>query len=378
MAFARALRLIRLSTAVKSNPHVPLSELLQSLGISRSQFYKDKLALSRLGFEFRYSRSDRAYKVLQDAFVPAGDLTLAERLALVLCVRQMATLDEALGSEALSGVRKLIAQSSQPEREVLLEALEEVAPAKGWGCDPKVFSLLQQALSEHCRILIRHDSVREGRVKEWLLDPCALFFRRRALYLDAWCVDLREYRTFRANRIREVHLMPVLVPPRPDYSFSERHRGAFSAFSGRGERCVRVRFGRATAPFIREALWHPSQVIEELPDGGLILQVDVSEPREVAWWALQWGEDAEVLEPEELRKELGTTAWRLVETYLGEEVAAGRAESWKEMRAAEAPAPYGPEKAGTSKGKRNPLPKASPPLEGPIPPAKENLPRRGP
>jgi predicted DNA-binding transcriptional regulator YafY len=328
MAFARALRLIRLSTAVKSNPHIPLPELLQSLGISRSQFYKDKLALSRLGFEFRYSRSERAYKVLQDAFVPAGDLTLGERLALVLCVRQMASLDQAVGSEALSGVRKLVAQSSQAEREVLLEALEEAAPAKGYGCDPKVFSLLQMALSEHSRVLIRHDSVREGRVKDWLLDPCALFFRKRALYLDAWCVDLREYRTFRANRIREVHLMPVLVPPRPDYSFSERHAGAFSAFSGRGERRVRVRFGRRTAPFIRESLWHPSQVIEDLSDGGLILQVEVSEPREVAWWALQWGEDAEVLEPEELREELGRTATRLAHTYLGEGVLERDEGSW--------------------------------------------------
>lgn len=353
MAFPRALRLIRLSTAVKSNPHLPLSELLRSLGISRSQFYKDKLALSRLGFEFRYSRSERAYKVLQDAFVPAGDLTLSERLALVLCVRQVAPLDEALGAEALSGVRKLIAQSSQAERDVLLETLEEAAPAEGYGCDPKVFSLLQRALSEHSRILIRHDSLREGRLKEWLLDPCALFFRKRALYLDAWCVDLREYRTFRANRIREVHLMPVLVPPRPDYSFSERHAGAFSAFSGLGEKRVRVRFGRRTAPFIRESLWHPSQAIEDLPDGGLILQVDVSEPREVAWWALQWGEDAEVLEPEGLRKELGRTAWRLAHTYLGEAMAPSTAEPWKELRAAEATPHYGKEKSGSPGGEKN-------------------------
>ncbi len=356
MGFERALRLIRLSTAVKSNPNVPLSDLLQSLGISRSQFYKDKLALSRLGFEFRYSRKERTYKVLQDAFVPAGDLTLSERLALVLCVRQTATLDEAIGAEALSGIRKLISESSQSERKILQEALEEVVPAKGWGCDPKVFGPLQQALSERRRILIRHDSVREGRAKEWLLDPCALFFQKRALYLDAWCVDSREYRTFRANRIREVHLMPVLVPPRPDYSFSERHAGAFSAFSGREGKRVRVRFGRATAPFIREALWHSSQVIEELSDGGLILQVDVGEPREVGWWVLQWGAGAEVLEPEELRKELGETVRRLLETYVGEEV--GGVEAWRGTRAAEAPARYRPKKARVSKGKRSPLQKS--------------------
>ena len=39
------------------------------------------------------------------------------------------------------------------------------------------------------------------------------------------------------------------------------------------------------------------------------------EPREVGWWALQWGASAEVLEPESLRREMAETAWRMVEVY---------------------------------------------------------------
>jgi predicted DNA-binding transcriptional regulator YafY len=41
----------------------------------------------------------------------------------------------------------------------------------------------------------------------------------------------------------------------------------------------------------------------------------VSEPREVGWWALQWGASADVLEPQSLRQEMATTARKLVEVY---------------------------------------------------------------
>ena len=43
----------------------------------------------------------------------------------------------------------------------------------------------------------------------------------------------------------------------------------------------------------------------------VLAEVEVSEPREVGWWALQWGACAEVLEPEGLRREVGETQVRL-------------------------------------------------------------------
>jgi predicted DNA-binding transcriptional regulator YafY len=35
----------------------------------------------------------------------------------------------------------------------------------------------------------------------------------------------------------------------------------------------------------------------------------------VGWWVLQWGANAEVLEPESLRQEIGETARALVAVY---------------------------------------------------------------
>jgi predicted DNA-binding transcriptional regulator YafY len=100
-----------------------------------------------------------------------------------------------------------------------------------------------------------------------------------------------------------------------DYNFTERHKHSFSVFVGNTVQWVRVRFNKASAPYIREACWHRSQQLTPQPDGSLLFEVEVNDPREVGWWVLQWGADAEVLEPESLRQELRETAERLAGLY---------------------------------------------------------------
>jgi predicted DNA-binding transcriptional regulator YafY len=124
----------------------------------------------------------------------------------------------------------------------------------------------------------------------------------------------RQVKMFRMNRIKKVDFQGIRVPtPLVAYNIRERHRRSFSVFVGEGMQRVRIKFfsDPRMRQFITETCWHSSQQIEELPDGGFIFQVDVCEPREVGWWALQWGASAEVLEPESLRQEMAETAQKL-------------------------------------------------------------------
>jgi len=80
-------------------------------------------------------------------------------------------------------------------------------------------------------------------------------------------------------------------------------------------RGVTVRFSKKARPFIEESLWHHSQEIKREKDGSILFRADVAEPREVLWWALQWGADAEILEPKELREEAKKTIERMMMLY---------------------------------------------------------------
>ena len=66
---------------------------------------------------------------------------------------------------------------------------------------------------------------------------------------------------------------------------------------------------------IRESKRHPSQVIEELPGGGVIFTVTVSGMEEIGSWILGWGSEAEVIEPLELRAKMLETGEEMVRTY---------------------------------------------------------------
>ncbi|MFQ5914581.1 MAG: helix-turn-helix transcriptional regulator [Nitrospinota bacterium] len=366
-ALGRVLRLIRVATEIKANPKTTPEALRRALGVSRSQFYKDRRGLALLGFEFRYSRKERLFRVVRDAFLPAQDLTFPERFALVLAVRQFLTYgDYALGVDALTGIRKLIGQSVKEEGKLLRETLDDVVLRHGFGCDPSVLEALQKAMAERRRISLRQRSIREGRFKTWTVDPCALLFRRRALYLDAYALEAREYRMFRANRIVDVQILPVRVPPREDYSFVRRHGSAFhpaddvvaldfegypfgrrrnsdlSEFAGEDRTRVRVQFDPSISAYVREILWQPSQSLTELPDGGLILEVEVNEPREVGWWTLQWGARAEILAPRELWEELAREIGRLYRLYAARRAAISKKTAEAAAPVAVKPAPEPP------------------------------------
>lgn len=163
---------------------------------------------------------------------------------------------------------------------------------------------------------IRYARPSDEAARTHTLDPYQIYFKRRALYLDTYSPKAGKDLVFRVNRISRVQPLPARFTRRPAYNFAQRHQHAFSVFVGDTVQRVRVRFAQRIAPFIREACWHHSQRLTEEDDGSLLFEVEVSEPREVGWWVLQWGAEAEVLEPDSLRQELGQTAERLVGMYV--------------------------------------------------------------
>jgi predicted DNA-binding transcriptional regulator YafY len=66
-----------------------------------------------------------------------------------------------------------------------------------------------------------------------------------------------------------------------------------------------------------ETTWHSLQQTERTPDGGMIWRSTVSGVIEIRLWILSWGEDAEVLEPPELRAQVRDILGRAASQYAG-------------------------------------------------------------
>jgi predicted DNA-binding transcriptional regulator YafY len=313
----RTPRLIRFITEIKTNPRQTPAQLQRTLGISRAQFFEDKRLLGEaFGFKIRFNRAKCRYEIIEDPYLPIVDLKLSEAFALILAVRQLsASGDYILTYEAIEGIKKIVA-SAQPElRSFLQNVLDETVLRQGFGCDASTLESLRQACAEHHHVVITYEHYDQEALWRHEIDPYQLFFRRRALYLDAYDKGTRALRVFRVNRVKKVEFTGIRGVMVSDYSFARRFQDSFSTFVGEGTTTVKVRFTKRIAPYIRESLWHWSQQLTPLPDGDLLYEVRVNYPKEVAWWAMSWGSEAEVLEPPELREYVAAEVRKLAAVY---------------------------------------------------------------
>ena len=63
-----------------------------------------------------------------------------------------------------------------------------------------------------------------------------------------------------------------------------------------------IKLGGEVAGNVDENAWHKTQQTMFESDGSLIFEVDVDGIEEISWWVLGYGDQAQVIDPPELRK----------------------------------------------------------------------------
>jgi predicted DNA-binding transcriptional regulator YafY len=96
-----------------------------------------------------------------------------------------------------------------------------------------------------------------------------------------------------------------------DFDFEKFSESAFNVIWGEPQE-VKIRFSPDQAPYIEERTWHPSQKIEKRADGSIDLTMRVANLWEIKRWLVGYGADAQVLEPEDLRKDIEEDCARLL------------------------------------------------------------------
>src|SRR5581483_36549 len=243
MATQKSLRFLQLASTVKNDPIQTPEQLWKNLGIKKAQFNRDKKDLEKIGFVFKYDRRQKRFVIIKDPFLPVYDLTLTETFALTMAVRQLSAAgDHLLTFGAIDAIKKIIANAPSPQREMLSDSLREFVLQQGFGCQERILEDLQKALLDSTTVIIHYQPPPADKPQEYVVTPYQLYFKRRALYLDAYCTDTNDYRVFRINRISDVRFTPLQPPRHPDSNRPESHKPSFSVFVGKTTHWVRVRF----------------------------------------------------------------------------------------------------------------------------------------
>ncbi len=208
---------------------------------------------------------------------------------------------------------KLTAQLDGPVT-VAIGAAHHVFSFKAAGparSDLELFRRLSQAVLEGREIAFDYRGLRDARPARRHVQPWHLCCVDSQWYLIGHDTDRDAKRTFALPRIAAVELGRKTFAKPADFSIREHLGGSFGIIAGSGEYRVELRFDAWAAQLVRERFWHDSQEIEERPDGGLDLALELDSLAEVERWILSWGEHVEVMAPKELRQRLAEVGRQL-------------------------------------------------------------------
>ncbi len=309
----RLARLLRVVRVLEAHPEgIRAGALAAQVGVSRRTAYRDLVALESEVAIPVWSENG-LWGLEERALLPRLALTLSEAMVVYLSARLLAEYADRYDPELAASLLKLAdilppTMRAHVERTVDILARRPADPAL-----TETFRALTRAWAEARIVEIEYDPAayddvarpsRTARVHPWLIEPSA---QTHALYLIGWDEDREAPRTYKMDRIRHVTVTPDRFEAPEAGTPEEELERAWGIVADQGDVEVVVRFDRTVAARVMEALWHPSQRIERHPDGAITWRVTVPGTLEVRLWILQWGEDAEVLAPLELRADVART-----------------------------------------------------------------------
>jgi predicted DNA-binding transcriptional regulator YafY len=160
---------------------------------------------------------------------------------------------------------------------------------------------LFQAVADLRPLTCRYRRAKDGREEKITIHPYAMVLYKDAIYCVGMHAGKGEIRTFLLDRMRDTECSPTERFELPEsFHVDDYFQGQFGIWRGGTPQRVIIDFDGKVAEFVRTRRIHPSQVLTDLPRGGVRLTLEIGDMTELATWVLGFGETAKVVEPPDL------------------------------------------------------------------------------
>ena len=286
---------------------VSVRELADEYNVDRRTIQRDLEDLREAGFILHETRRDdqRIYYQLQkDAKLPLN-FPIMEIAAMIFAERAgMGLVGTPFGEHLRSAIRRLTQAMPSEMRQFLERAAEAYVPLarghKPYEDAREILENLHDAILKRHVCWVSYRSPWAESARQYNIEPLRLLPHRGGLYVISRVPYYDQLITQAVDRFESVEVTEKEFKPPDHLSVDEQVSNAFGV-SFEEPMDVVVRFTEEQAPYIRERVWHPSQELEELDDGRMVLRLRAGGFYEIKSWVLSFGAAAEVLEPEELR-----------------------------------------------------------------------------
>ncbi len=317
-------RVIRLDQLLRNRDRTTAQYLADELEVSERTVRADITFLKhRLSAPIEKSKSKGYYYEDPTWRLSTYPLTQGELFALTLGARML---------KAYSGT------AYRRELETAIARLSERLPEQNWvdlqklseehmlfraeatlDLDPVIWNNLENACHRQQSVLMTYYTASRNSTSDRVFDPYLLhIYRGTNPYVIGYCHNRKMIRWFRVDRVRKLELTIEKFVRDPDFDPRQYLDAIFQHEVGDGAVEIKIEFDRATAPYIRERKWHPSQQIAEHPDESLTLSMTVSGLNDMKRWVLSYGKGARVLSPPKLIAMVKTEIEEMTKYYTGD------------------------------------------------------------
>jgi predicted DNA-binding transcriptional regulator YafY len=315
----RLARLTRVVSLLRAHPDgMSIQEIARRIDVSVRTVYRDLNAIEgEIGIAVW--SEDGKWGLADEGFLPPLKLTLDEAMAVVLSARLMVRYADKYDPDLAAAFEKLGGVLPPVLGEHVTRTLDVLSKHPRDERFSRHVRLLTKAWAERRIVSLDYEPARYGpdsaartaRVRPYLIEPS---LQTHALYLVGFDETRGAVRTFKVERIVDVSITPDRFDP-PEASVEGMFDRAWDIIGDQDPVEVVIRFAPNVAVRVQEARWHPSQQVSVEADGSLVWRATVAGTIEVRLWALQWGDDAEVLAPASLRDDVAETHRRALARY---------------------------------------------------------------
>ena len=295
-------RLIGILSILLQQEKVTAPQLAREFEVSRRTIQRDIKSLCRAGIPISTTQgAGGGISIMEGYRVDRTVLTAPEMQAILAGLRSL---------DSVSGTRRytrLMEKLSAGSGVLLPGSAQMLIDLSSWYKDslaPKIEEI-QSAIRQHRTIRFAYFSPKGESVRT--VEPYYLLFRWSAWYVWGWCHTRQDFRLFKLNRMTDLAAGESFSPrpaPLPDLE---------------PERVFPAKY-RVTVRFDPSCRW---RLVEEYgpdsfttdPDGWLRFTGGFPDADSALSWVLTFGDKAELLQPDQLRRRLGELTSALAARY---------------------------------------------------------------
>ncbi len=181
-----------------------------------------------------------------------------------------------------------------------------------------VFLQLAAALFNGKRLQIDYHARSDNGHSRREISPQTLVRYRDNWYLDAWCHDRNDLRSFAADRIATVKPLPADAEQIAAEQLKEYYASSYGIFSGSPKHTAVLKFSPHRARWVADEHWHPQQQGIWLDDGRYQLSIPFNKHEELLMDILKHGAEVEVVEPGFLADKVREEVLAMLKIYVYE------------------------------------------------------------